>query len=88
MPRQLHLTLELPDEVAKHIPAKELAEKAKESLVMKLLREHQVSQGKAAEILGISRYDLFELMNKYCIPVIDLTPEELAAELKRPFPQS
>jgi predicted HTH domain antitoxin len=87
MPRQLHLTLELPDEVVKHVPAKELAEKAKESLVMELLREHQVSQGKAAEVLGISRYDLFELMSKYCIPVIDLTPEELEAELKRPFPR-
>jgi predicted HTH domain antitoxin len=88
MPRQLHLTLELPDEVVKHIPAKELAEKAKESLVMELLREHQVSQGKASEILGMSRYDLFDLMSKYRIPVIDLTPEELEVELKRPFPRS
>jgi predicted HTH domain antitoxin len=80
--------LELPDEVVKHVPAKELAEKAKESLVMELLREHQVSQGKAAEVFGISRYDLFELTSKYCIPVIDLTPEELEAECKRPFPRS
>jgi predicted HTH domain antitoxin len=88
MPRQLHLMLELPDEVVKHVPAKELAEKAKEALVMELLREHQVSQGKAAEVLGISHYDLFELMSKYCIPVIDLTPEELEAELKRPLPRS
>src|SRR5262245_59275741 len=88
MPRQLHFMLELPDEVVKHVPAKELAEKAKEALVMKLLREPQVSQGKAAEVLGISRYDLFELMSKYCIPVIDLTPEELEAEVKRPLPRS
>jgi predicted XRE-type DNA-binding protein len=43
---------------------------------MELLREHQLSQGKAAEVLGISRYDLFELMSKYCIPIIDLTLEE------------
>jgi DNA-binding NtrC family response regulator len=88
MPRQLHLTLERPDEVIKHVPAKELAEQAKESLVMELLREHQASQGKAAEVLGISRYDPFELMSKYCISVIDLTPEELEAELKRPIPRS
>ncbi len=87
MPRQLHLTLELPDEVVKHMSDKELAEKAKEALVMELLREHQVSQGKAAEILEISRYDLFDLMSKYRISVIDLTPEELEAELKRPFPR-
>jgi DNA-binding NtrC family response regulator len=88
MPRQLHLTLELPAEVVKHVPANELAEKAKESLVMELLREHQVSQGKAAEVLGISRCDLFELMSKYCIPVIDLAPKELEVELKRLFPRS
>jgi predicted HTH domain antitoxin len=55
---------------------------------MEPLREHQVSQGKAAEVLGISRYDLFELMSKHCIPVIDLTPEELEAELKGLFPRS
>jgi predicted HTH domain antitoxin len=88
MPKQVHLTLELPDEVVKHVPAKELAEKAKEALVMELLREHQLSQGKAAEILEISRYDLFDLMSKYHIPVIDLTHEDLEAELKRPFPRS
>lgn len=85
MLRQLHLTLELPDEVAKHVPGEELAAKAKEALVMELLREHRVSQGKAAEILGISRHDLFDLMTKYRISVIDLTPEELETELKRPF---
>jgi predicted HTH domain antitoxin len=88
MPRQLYLMLELPDEVVKHVSDKELAEKAKEALVMELLREHQVSQGKAAEILGISRYDLFDLMSKYRIPVIDLTSEELEAELKLPLPRS
>ena len=88
MPRHVHLTLELPDEILKHVPGKELTLKAKEALVMELLREHQVSQGKAAEILGISRYALFDLMSKYRISVIDLTPEELEAELKRPFPRS
>ena len=65
--------LEGSDEAVKHVPGKELAEKAKEDLVMALLQEHQVSQGKTAEVLGISRYELFELMSKYCIPVIDLT---------------
>ena len=88
MPRQLQLTLELPDEVVKYISIQELAEKAKEALVMELLRDHHVSQGKAAEILGVSRDDILDLMSKYCIPAIDLTPEELEAELKRPFPRS
>ena len=64
-----------------------MALKAKEALVMALLREHYVSQGKAAEILAISRYELFDLMTKYQVPVLDLTAEELAAELNTPFPR-
>jgi predicted HTH domain antitoxin len=88
MPRQLHLTLELPDDVVEQLPDKEIAAKAKEALVMELLREHHISQGKAAELLRIDRHKLFDLMSKYRIPVIDLTPEELEAELKQPFPRS
>ena len=87
MPRQLHLEFELPDEVAAQFREEDMALIAKEALVMKLLREHHVSQGKAAEVLGISRHDLFDLMTKYQVPVIDLTEEELAAELNTPFPR-
>lgn len=56
--------------------------------MVELLREHQLSQGKASEILAISRYDLSDLMKHYRLPVIDLTLEELEAEQKRPLPRS
>jgi predicted HTH domain antitoxin len=87
MPRRLHLEFELPDEVAAQLREEDMVLKAKEALVMELLREHHVSQGKAAEILGIGRHELFDLMTKYQVPVIDLTEEELAAELNTPFPR-
>ena len=87
MPKRLYVELELPDDVAAQLREEDMAAKAKEALIMELLREHHVSQGKAAEILGISRYDLFDLMTKYHVPVIDLTAEELAAELNTPFPR-
>ena len=87
MPKRLHVEFELPDEVAAQLHEAEMAAKAKEALVMELLREHHISQGKAAEILGISRHDLFDLMTKYQVPVIDLTAEELDAELRKPFPR-
>ena len=87
MPRRLYLEFELPDEVAEQLREEDMALKAKEALVMELLREHHVSQGKAAEILSISRHELFDLMTKYQVPVIDLTEEELAAELNAPFPR-
>ena len=88
MPRHVEVKLELPDEVATHLRDEDLAAKAKEAFMMELLREHEISQGKAAELLGIDRHVLFDLMAKYHVPVIDMTPEELAEELKKPFPRS
>jgi predicted DNA-binding protein (UPF0251 family) len=88
MPRRLQLEFELPDELLGQRRAEEIALKAQEALVMALLREHHLSQGKAAEILGISRYDVFELMTQYQVPVSALPAEELAGELRQPFPNS
>jgi hypothetical protein len=88
MPRRVDVTFELPDEVAPNLRDEDLAAKAKEAFTMELLREHELSQGKAAELLGIDRHELFDLMTKYRVPVIDMTPEELAEDLKKPFPRS
>jgi predicted HTH domain antitoxin len=84
---QVEAEVELPDEVLAQLREEEIVTKAREALVMELLREHHLSQGKAAEILGINRSDFFDLMTKYQIPVIDLTAEEPAAELQKPFPR-
>jgi predicted HTH domain antitoxin len=86
MSRRLNVELEVPDEVLADLPEAEAAAKAKEAFVMELLREHRVSQGKAAEMLGVTRHELFALMTKYQVPVIDLTPEELRTELEQAFP--
>ena len=87
MSRRLSLQLELPDDVAEELEDEDLSSKAKEALVMELLREHRVSQGKAAAVLGLSREELFPLMTRYRVPVVDLTDDELSDELKRPFPR-
>ncbi len=83
MPRHVEVQLELPDEIAAHLRDEDLAAKAKEAFTMELLREHEISQGKAAELLGINRHTLFDLMTKYQVPVIDMTPEELRQEWLR-----
>jgi len=54
---------------------------AKEWFVLELLHKKEISQGKAAELLEISRHDLFDLMAQYDIPMIDMTSEELQKEL-------
>ena len=74
MPRHVDVKFELPDEVAPNLRDEDLSAKAKEALTM--------------ELLDIDRHTLFDLMTKYRVPVIDLTPEELAEELNKPFHQS
>jgi predicted HTH domain antitoxin len=55
----------------------------KEGAVFELLRKKKISQGKAAELLGIARDELFDLMAKFEIPVIDMSEEELKKELTK-----
>ena len=54
-----------------------VADKAHEALVLSLLREGEISQGKAAELLGISRWDMLELAAEAKIPFGPQTIEEI-----------
>ena len=76
--------IEVPEEVLAGLGWQdgEVPERMREALVMELLRRHIVSQGKAAELLDISRWDLYEVMEGYMVPAIDLTPEEVRREVK------
>lgn len=57
--------------------------KAKEAFVLELLRQGDISAGKAAQLLNISRWDLSELMSVAGIsPFPEQTAEELAAEVE------
>ena len=57
--------------------------KAKEAFVLELLRHGDISAGRAAKLLNISRWDLSDLMSAAGIsPFADLSPEELAAEVE------
>ena len=57
--------------------------KAKEAFVLELLRHGDISAGRAAKLLDISRWDLSDLMSKAGIsPFAELTAEELADEVE------
>jgi len=84
MSQRINITL--PEEILADLGNEDLSSKAKEALVMELLREHKISQGKAAELLEIPREDLFPLMTRYRVPVVDMTSEELEEELRKPNP--
>ena len=75
------LPLELSEELITLLGSPEaLAAKAKEALVLELLREAWISQGKAAELLGVTRWDILDLMVRYQIPSGPATAEELRQE--------
>ena len=57
--------------------------KAKEAFVLELLRQGDISAGRAAKLLNISRWDLSELMSAAGIsPFAELTAEDLAIEVE------
>ena len=78
------LVLEFPEEISeKDLEDEEVQGRSKEGAVFELLRKKKISQGKAAELLGITRNELFDLMAKFDIPVIDMSEEELKKELAK-----
>lgn len=55
---------------------------AREAYVMTLLRHHDISAGRAAALLGIDRWQLSDLMDRYGIcPFPEQTREELEREV-------
>jgi hypothetical protein len=77
------LALELPDELVALLGSPEAAvAKARESLVLDLLREARISQGRAAPRLGLTRWDILDLMARYQIPSGPRTAEEMEQEME------
>jgi len=70
------MNLTISDEGLENIPLlpeirEKAIKKAKEGYVMALLEVGEISSGKAAEILGVSRLEMIEIMNKWGISIFD-----------------
>jgi predicted HTH domain antitoxin len=60
----------------------EAERKAREAFIMELLRQGNISAGRAAELLSIDRWQLSDLMGLYRIsPFVPQTSEELEREV-------
>jgi predicted HTH domain antitoxin len=79
----LTVSLEIPAALrdALDVPLAELPRKAREMIVLELFREGEISSGKAAEILDLSRTEMLALLADRGIPLIDMTAAELQAEV-------
>ncbi|MDF3043668.1 MAG: hypothetical protein K0Q71_6374 [Thermomicrobiales bacterium] len=77
------ITLELPEELVELLgPPEAIAGRVRESLVLDLLRDAQITQGEAALLMGVTRYDILDLMARYCIPSGPETAEEMRQEIE------
>lgn len=61
----------------------EVPHKIREALVMELLRLDRLSEAETAEFLRLNRWELLDLMGRYRVPAIRMSPEELKQELAR-----
>ena len=76
------LRVELPQELVALLGSPEAAAaRAKQALVLDLLREVRISQGQAADFLGITRWDILDLMAQYDILSGPETPEDVDREI-------
>lgn len=74
--------VELPEELVELLGSPQaVAAKAREALVLELLREERISQGQAARLLSVSRWEIVDLMGKYRIPSGPETAEGVRHEL-------
>jgi predicted HTH domain antitoxin len=77
------LTIDVSDELIKLFPSiKEAKEEAKQAMVFDLVRRGKISKGRAAELLGISLWNLPELLAQYDIPWFNYSPDDLKHDVE------
>ncbi len=78
----MKVEIELPRDLlaALDIPEPELSRRAKEWVMLELFQEGEISSGKAAEVLGLSKSSFLDLLSEHGLPYLDADPRELARD--------
>ena len=78
-----NLTVELPPELVELLGSEEQARRdAKIAVVLDLVRRGRVSRARAAELLGLTLWDLPALLAEYRMPRLDYSPEDLERDVR------
>lgn len=80
-----HVTVEVHDDAVRIFGDRDenrFAREMYETAVVKWFDERRISQGKGAEMLGLSRAEFLDLLFRHKVSPFQYTPEELDAELK------
>lgn len=77
------ITIELPDDLVASLDSLDgIDDRAWKALVLDLLRDGEISQGRAARLLNITRYDVLDLMARYRIESGPQTAEEAERDVE------
>lgn len=76
------ISIELPEEIVDLFSEGELEISLRKWAVLELVRTGKLSSGKAAEILGMTRWDFMDLMSEYDVPTANFSEEELERQLR------
>jgi predicted HTH domain antitoxin len=77
------LSVEVAEELVELLGSPEAAAaKARQALVLDLLREARISQGRAARLLGVSRWEILDLMAQHDIKSGPETAEETLQDIE------
>ena len=74
------VTIEIPEDLAALMKGP-IEKAAHEAIVLDLYRRAAISGGKAAKLLGMGRIEFIQASGKLGIPLIQMSPEELTAEI-------
>ncbi|MBM4034746.1 MAG: UPF0175 family protein [Planctomycetes bacterium] len=81
----VHVELDLPEGAFSALRAspEQFVRELRLAAAVKWYEMQQVSQSKAAEIAGVSRRAFLDALARCNVPVFQMTPEELEAEVRR-----
>ncbi|MBW8050962.1 MAG: UPF0175 family protein [Cytophagales bacterium] len=84
MQNQEKITIELPASLLSVFSKKHISpsRKVKELTILELYREGEISSGKAADLLGMDRFEFIRYASRLGIPFLDITNDELDSDIK------